>query len=157
MAVNIIVNISNTRTSSRVGKYIRRLVNVIPGEHLIGLEKIIITDDNRDARFKGRVAGLYQPKHQNEKPYIVISYSTLFSDIPAIIRSLPFFFKLTLGSTLFHEIGHHYHHQLKHGITKSNREEFAREYRKKMLGKAFWGWRIIIRPLAMVLRVFTKK
>ena len=134
-----------------------RLLKVIPGEHIIGLEKIIITDDIKDKRFRGGVAGIYQPGHQNEKPFIVINYSVLFSEVPTIIQRLPFYFKLTLGATLFHEIGHHYHHHLKHGITKSNREEFAREYKKKMLAKAFWGWRFMLWPFAMISKNLAKK
>lgn len=156
MSVRIVADLSDSKTSARVNKILGNLLKVIPGEHLVGLESIIIKDDIKDKRIKGRIAGMYQPGYKNKKPFIVINYGTLFSDVPGIIRIIPFYFKLTLASTLYHEIGHHYHHQLKHGVKKSHMEEFVREYRKKMLAKAFWGWRYLLRPLTL-LKVFTKK
>jgi hypothetical protein len=67
--------------------------------------------------------------------------------MPSIFFHLPFLAKFILAGVLYHEIGHHYHLRLTHGVTKNQREDFADEYRKKMLRRTFYWWLLLLRPL----------
>ena len=55
-----------------------------------------------------------------------------------------------LAAVLFHEIGHHYQY-FTHGVSKKTEQNFANNYKKRMLKKAFFWWRLIMLPFAPLI------
>ena len=138
-----------------IEKNIRKLLGVIPKEHLIGLERITIVDEIKDRKAK-RLAGVYEKKNGVRSATIELSVKSIYKGMPKIFFFLPFVAKFTLADVLFHEIGHHYHHNYKHGIGKARKEKFAENYRKEMLKKAFWLWVLIFRPISPLVRYLAR-
>jgi len=132
-------------------KMILKLLDIVPKEHLIGIEKIVIVDEIKLK--KGRkAAGAYKRKNGRDSAMVELSVKSIYKGMPRILFLLPFVAKFSLADVLFHEIGHHYHHKFKHGIGNSRAEKFAEDYRRSMLKKAFWGWAIILRPISPVIK-----
>ena len=127
-------------------RVINKLFKYIPQNHLLGLEKIVISDF-LSGNYKNSAA-LYWRKNDSSPALIEISFYAVFHKKPIVLMLLPFVGKFLLASVLYHEIGHHYHHSLKHGVRKNKSEIFAENYKKEMLKKAFWSWRIFLSPLA---------
>jgi hypothetical protein len=127
-------------------RVVNKLLKFIPQSHLIGIETIAIYDYLRGKNKNN--AALYWRKDNNSPASIEISVWVVFHQKPMVLVFLPFVGKFLLASALYHEIGHHHHHSLKHGVKKKKSEAFAEKYKKEMLKKSFWGWRIFLRPLA---------
>ncbi len=134
----------------------RKLIDVIPKQDLIGLERIIIVEEIKGKR-KSKYAGVYKQRQGYQPSTIELSKNAIFKGMPKIFFLLPFIAKFTLAGVLYHEIGHHYHHKYKHGVAKQKEEAFAEGYNKKMLKKAFWGWRFFLRPLAPFARYLANR
>ena len=138
-----------------INKKISKLLNIIPKEHLIGLEKIIVVYEIKYKK-KQKAAGSYSAQNGWDPAVIELSIKSIYRGMPRILFLFPFVAKFSLANVLFHEIGHHYHHKFKHGINRSKKETFAEEYRKAMLKRAFWGWGIILRPISPLIRWLAK-
>ena len=138
-----------------IEKKVRKLIDVIPKDHIIGLEKIIIVDEIKNNRVKNS-AGIYNKKHELKSASIEISAEAVYRKMPKILFYLPFIAKFTLADILYHEIGHHYHYMYKHGINKNRKESFAENYRKEMLRKAFRVWLIFFRPISPLIKYLSK-
>lgn len=138
-----------------IDKTISNLLDIIPNEHLIGLEKIIVVDEIKYKK-KKNAAGSYSAKNGWDSAIIELSIKSIYKGMPRILFLLPFVAKFSLANVLFHEIGHHYHHKFKHRICKGKKEAFAEDYRKSMLKRAFWGWKIILRPISPLIRWLAK-
>lgn len=138
-----------------VEKKISQLIGVIPKDHIIGLEKIIIVDEIKNKKAKD-AAGIYKKKHGMESASIEISVEAVYRKMPKILFYLPFIAKFTLADVLYHEIGHHYHYKYKHGVNKNRKESFAENYRKEMLKKAFRMWLIFLRPISPLIKYLSK-
>jgi hypothetical protein len=136
-------------------KNIRKLLGVIPKEHLIGLKRITIVDNIKDRKLN-RLAGVYTPQTKSHPAAIELSVESIYKGMPKIFFLLPFVAKFSLADALFHEIGHHYHHNYKHKIDKANKEKFAESYRAEMLKKAFWLWALILRPISPLIRYLAR-
>ncbi len=65
---------------------------------------------------------------------------------------MPFLLRIYIADTLYHEIGHHYNKQLRHGIDRTISEVEAERYKKVMLRKAFPLWRVLLMPLRPLVR-----
>jgi hypothetical protein len=135
-----------------VDNKIRQILSVVPKEHLIGIEKIIVVDEIKTKKGKTEAAATYNRKDGRELASIEISIDAVYHGMPKTFFMLPFIAKFSLASALYHEIGHHYHYSYKHGINKQNKEAFAEKYSSEMLKKAFWGWLIILRPFSPIIR-----
>lgn len=155
MKVNIENNVSKRMFWFNIDKAINNLLNVIPKEHLVGLEKIIVVDDIK-LKKKKKAAGSYRAKIGWDPAVIELSIKSIYKGMPKILFLFPFVAKFSIASVLFHEIGHHHHHKFKHGIGRSKKETFAEDYSKTMLKKAFWGWKIILRPISPLIRWLAK-
>ena len=155
MTVKIKNKLSNKFVVYYTNRIINKLMKFVPQNHLMGLEIIIVS-----YAFSGKdknSAALYRRKNSNSPASIEISFSSVFNKKPMTLLFLPFVGKFLLASTLYHEIGHHQHHSFQHGVTKKKSEEFAEKYKKEILKRAFWGWRIFLRPFAPFARYMAKR
>lgn len=145
-----IENHCETRLPFDVDATIHKLITVVPREHLVGLDIIILVDQVTHKRGKN-AAGIYQQKHGHEPATIQIGLKTIYRGLPRIFPFLPFVNKFLLARTLYHEIGHHYQ-RLVHGVKKKDAEQFAENYSLQMQRKAFYWWRVFLYPLAPIIR-----
>ena len=129
---------------------VRKLLHKIPNEHLLGLAAIILVDQVTHKRNK-KSGGLYLQKKGQDPAKIEIAIDSIYKGVPKFIFFLPFIVKFMLANVLFHEIGHHYMHHT-HGVTKREEENFAEKYRKQMLKRTFFWWRLLLLPLSPLIR-----
>ena len=139
-----------------IEKQIGKLLKVIPKEHLLGLDCIVIVDEIR-GKFGKRPAGTYRRKQGREPAYIEISARHTFGDLPKVLFMIPLIPKLLLAGTLFHEIGHHYQYTFKSRIGKKGWEPFAEKYRKQMFPKLFPVWLFFLRPFNPLIQFMNKR
>jgi hypothetical protein len=139
-----------------IAKTIRKLISMVPKDHLIGLKSIIVVD-TFSSKHQKNASALYWRKNGLDLAFIEISISNLYYGMPSFLFYVPFVAKFMLASALFHEIGHHFHHVFKHGIDKRKKEQSANNYKKEMLKRAFWRWKIIFFPIAPLLKYLLKK
>jgi hypothetical protein len=142
-----------------VDKMIRKLLRHCEPEHLVGLDKIIILDS-----FSGNEKnynGYYYRKHGQRKPTIYLCFNNIFWGKTTLTYCFRFIVRFNLARTLYHEIGHHVHYTLKHGVRKENAEDFANRYQRKMWNQAAPKWRYILYPIHLIIllinRLITKK
>ncbi len=125
---------------------IRKLLLKIPKEHLVGLGAIILVDQVTHKRNQ-KATGLYWQRKGKELAKIELAVPAIYKGMPKFIFYLPFIAKFILANVFFHEIGHHYQHST-HGITNKEGENFADKYRKQMVKKAFFFWRLLLLPIS---------
>jgi len=156
MTVKIENRLSKKVPLFNIERRIKDLIKFVPQGHLIGLRKIIIVDTLLDKQAKNATA-IYRKKNNNDLASIEISFDSLFKGMPKVLFWVPFVAKFTLAAVLYHEIGHHYHYSFKHGINKKKKENFADNYKKEILKKAFWWWRVFLLPIAPIVKYLSKK
>lgn len=140
-----------------IEKLIKRLLGYIPPEHLIGLNKIVILDDVTHGPLNKKGAmGIYRHKEVQQPATIEIAVSVIYRGMPRVLFYMPFVAKFMLANTLYHEIGHHYQ-QFTHGVKKQAWEDFADNYRKEMIRKAFKGWLFLFKPFTPLIRLLSRK
>ena len=133
----------------RICKFLRK----VPPEHLIGLAIVILADvvSHKGSRKRGAL-GIYRQKYQQQPCAIELVPQLIYRGMPRSFFYLPFLADFVLASVLYHEIGHHYHVRFVHGVRKQQREDFANEYRNKMLMRVFRRWLMVLRPLWPLIR-----
>jgi hypothetical protein len=129
-----------------IEELIRKLLIKVPKDHLVGLGTIILVDQVTNKRNQ-KSEGLYWQRKGQELAKIEISVNEIYKGMPRCIFYLPFISKFMLAKVLYHEIGHHYQYST-HGIKNKEYENFAEKYKKQMLKKAFFGWRLFLLPLS---------
>lgn len=112
---------------------------------------IVLVDEATDGRHP-KAAGLYLPASGQRRATIELALNAIYGDTPRALFFLPFVPAFMLASVLYHEIGHHYQQRLTHGVGHKDREVFADRYKKEMLKKSFFWWRIALLPLKPVVR-----
>lgn len=139
-----------------IKRKVNKLIRAIPKEHLIGLEKIIILDEIPNNKRRD-IGGLYRQKQKNQPCSIELSVSVIFKGMPRIFFFFPFIPDFSLADVLYHEIGHHCHKRLTHGIKKEREESFAEKYRSEMVKKRFKWWAPFFIPFSPLIRFLNKK
>ncbi|MFA4828190.1 MAG: hypothetical protein WC855_04550 [Thermodesulfovibrionales bacterium] len=142
------------RIPINIERLVRKLLVKVPEDHLVGLGSIILVDQVTHKRDK-KSEGLYWQRKGQELAKIEIGVNTIYRGMPRFIFYLPFIAKFMLATVLYHEIGHHSQYST-HGITKEEEENFAEKYRKEMLKKAFFLWRLFLLPISPLVRWLTR-
>lgn len=116
---------------------IEKIIEVIPREHLRGVERLRLVDSISDPRLRlqqaNQLPGLYHPRQGTQAAWLEVSASVLLP------RQLPFFkrllprisFKGNLASVIFSLAGQHYYLTLRHSIKKGQIEPSVRAYTEK--------------------------
>jgi hypothetical protein len=137
-----------------IEKLIQKLLIEVPKEHLIGLDAITLVDH---LTYKGnkKSSGLYWPRKGHEQAKIELAVNTIYSSMPRFVFFLPFVAKFMLAAVLYHEIGHHYQY-FTHGVTRKAEQNFADKYKKRMLKKTFFWWRLVMLPLSPLVNLLNR-
>ena len=134
------------RIPINIERLVRKLLVKVPEDHLVGLGSIILVDQVTHKRDK-KSEGLYWQSKGQELAKIEIGVNTIYRAMPRFIFYLPFIAKFMLATVLYHEIGHHVQYST-HGIIKKDAENLAEKYKKEMLKKVFFLWRLFFLPIS---------
>ena len=127
-------------------EHIENVLNFVPTEHRLGLEKLKIVDFIDDPRLrnsptpiKGDLPGLYHPRQGTQGPWMEISAGALLQPTENFGKRwmAKSAFKSNLAGLIFSLVGQHYHLTLKHSVKKQNLEPQIRQYAEKNLRS--WG------------------
>jgi hypothetical protein len=147
-----------------VKRAIERMVGTVPDKYLTGLGSIVLTceDALTGKRARGmtwsrgkkvsaaKARGLYHPEWGSNPAWIELHVDSIFQRYPRYLLRLKLTRELELGSTFFHELGHHIHAQ--HRPEFKEKEDVADTWKRKgqntYLRKRFW----YLFPLVAVIR-----
>jgi len=139
MAIKI-ENLSKTKLPKNTEPKLERILESLPKEHLIGLDRLRIVDQISDPRLlrvpsAAQLPGLYHPRQGTQKAWLEISAGAL---LPAqknfFKRLLPrLSFKANLAAVVFSLVGQHYHLTFKHSLKKGQLEPAVRAYTEKQI------------------------
>jgi hypothetical protein len=147
-----------------VKRAIERMLAVVPEKYLTGLGSIVLTCENaltgkrsrsmtwsRGKKVSAaRALGLYHPRWGSSPAWIELRVDSIFYKSPWLLLKLKMPREVQLGSTFFHELGHHIHAQ--HQPEFKEKEDVAELWKSKgqntYIRKRFWYWS----PLIAVLR-----
>jgi len=105
-------------------KSIEELLQSVPKEQLAGLKNVVLTNAEaltgarkrrwswsrgRKVRHGSQVAGLYHHASKTEPAWVEIFVEKAYAGIPSWALRVSFVRGATLGSVLYHEVGHHIH------------------------------------------------
>ncbi len=115
-------------------KFIIRMIDIVPKEDIIGLDKIIIKKEALKKYQKQNDTALsfyVHDKEKNTNQIEVFINNILNKTIPEYaFKFYPEIGGLLLSEIIYHEIGHHVHFYKRHGIKKKKYEKFAEKYSK---------------------------
>jgi hypothetical protein len=147
----------------------RRLLASVDERHLRGLSAIVLTNRGamNSARRRGKTwsrgrkvqlsncLGLYHPVHRGQEAWIEIFVDQIETQLPGWLGRLSFVREIVLGSTLFHELGHHIHYA--HAPEHRERENVAESWSTKLKRASFRRRHpflcFILPPLLLVSRL----
>ena len=132
-------------------KRVKKLLRIVPKEHILGLDKIVILNEIVDKK-KNPIGGAYRQKANNQPCSVELAMNVIYKGMPGLVLYLPFAATFLLADVLYHEIGHHYYKIYCHGIKKSKQEDFVGEYSKEMLKKKFRFWLYFFLPLTSLIK-----
>ena len=149
-----IIDKTTKRRPLKMSAMIRSLLKMVPSEHMIGLESIVIVDQILDKRKDS--LGQYRKGMESNSSEIWLSLELIFEGMPRMVLSMPFVPKFMLANVLYHEIGHHYRYKT-HGISNASSEDFAEQYKKKLIIKAFKPWLIVLLPFRPLVKYLARR
>lgn len=143
MAVKI-ENQARAKLPRQTKAHLEKLLEVVPREHLRGIERVRLVDTISDPRVRlpqqrNQLPGLYHPKQGTQPAWLEISVEALLpSQKPLLSRLVPrLSLKNNLAAVLFSLIAQHYHLTLRHSVKKGQLEHSIRSYTEKYL--RLWG------------------
>lgn len=146
---------SKIRYSINFEKAIKRLLNVIPKDHLNKLNKVIVMNTSPEKKFSN-AEGLYYSSNNGKPAHIILIANNMFKGFPNwFLRTFPYFTNYFIADVLFHEVGHHYQ-QLTHGIKRRIKENHAEVYSKEMK-RVYFDTLWICKILRIILLIFRKE
>ena len=128
-----------------------RLLHAVPDKYLRGLDCIVLTNAagvsrrdregslrSRDRKIsKSSVRGLYHHGSSRNPPYIELRVDKIISDLNGkflnipLVR-IPLVRELAFGHVLYHELGHHIHHEIRPEYAE--KEDVADDWARKLIG-----------------------
>ena len=147
------------------------VVSAIPSEHLIGIDRVVLTNAgglNRAQRRKKtkhrgktrhsrEALGTYAQPWQGRAAYINLFVDNIIAQCPRAAK-LPPIRNALFADILFHEIGHHIH-KLESPGYRGNREGFADEWRDKLMPlflRRYWYLAPFFRIAFVLVRPFRR-
>lgn len=123
----------------KTNEKVTHVLNSLPREHLIGLERVRVVDGIDHPRIsshqKATIPGLYHPRQGTQRAWIELNVAALLPDGGGFMkRMLPrMAFYNNLTAVLISLIGQHYYLSLRHSVKKNSLESVVREYTTKHL------------------------
>lgn len=163
-----IENRATIKAPTYTEQVIQDAFEVIPREHLRGLNRIVLVDfisphQRIQLPNASQLPGLYHPKMGNEHPYFEIALGVLLPKSEGFMKNLmaKMNFKTNLVSLIYSLQGQHFHLTLSHGVKKGQFESVVRSYMEKYF--TLWrernaGWRAkLFKPFRPMLQKWARK
>jgi len=128
-----------TKLPRKTEDWINRVLEVLPREHLRGLERIKLVEAINDPRVKNLqqadLPGLYHPRQGTKAAWIEVATGVLIPKTkPLMKRIIPrLSFKGNLAAIIYSLAGQHYYLTLRHSIKRGQIEPAVRSYTEKYL------------------------
>jgi hypothetical protein len=140
---------------------VRLLLRFVPPEHLVGLQKVVLTNSEEVGKqIRGKIptegrrikpadcAGLYS------KGRVLLLIDRIFQQYPELCLLVPPFTTYVIGEILYHEIGHHIHRLEQPGY-RANKEAVADQWKEQLLRgflrQRYWYLAKLVRFFSMAL------
>ena len=125
---------------SKTEVWITGILEVIPREHLRGIERIRLVETIFDPRVKNfqrgsELPGLYHPKQGSQPAWLEVATGALIPKAKRFLkRIIPrLSFRGNLAAIIFSLVGQHYYLTLRHSIKRGQIEPAIRAYTEKHL------------------------
>jgi len=128
-----------TKLPRKTEDWINRVLEVLPREHLRGLERIKLVEAINDPRVKNLqqadLPGLYHPRQGTKAAWIEVATGVLIPKTkPLMKRIIPrLSFKGNLAAIIYSLAGQHYYLTLRHSIKRGQIEPAVRSYTERYL------------------------
>jgi hypothetical protein len=148
----------------KAGRAVRRLVDSVDQRHVHGVRSVVLTNlaalgrDQRRRKGKSRgrtftieqVLGRYHPAWKGGEAWIELFVDQIFKNCPGWFTRVPPLREMTLGRTLFHEIGHHIHRTQapEYREKESVADAWVRRLNGRYAREHYW----YLLPVALVLK-----
>lgn len=145
---------------------IEKILDSVPREHLIGLERLRIVDRISDPRLRltasAELPGLYHPRQGPQKAWLEIAAASLLPQHKSFFKRLMprLSFKANLAAVIFSLVGQHYLLTFRHSLKKGQLETAVRAYTEKHMRQ--WNEREhqfrarLFKPLQPTLEKWTR-
>lgn len=161
-------NRATIKTPGDLEKTVTELLQVVPSEHLRGLQRVVFVDQiSLDARLAAAsggnaLPGLYHPKQGVAQPWLEVAVATLLPQDSFFKRfAAKLNFKANLAYLLYSLQAQHYYFTMAHGIKKNQYEGKIKSYADKyheVWRESQSNWRTkLFKPLRPYLEKWAKK
>jgi len=140
--INKIEN-SSTRKKlpARTEEEIRKILSMLPKEHLRGIDRLRLVDSITDPRLRNspknlsQLPGLYHPRQGAQPAWLELALDVLLPQkAPLHKRLLPrLSFRANLAAVIFSLVGQHHYLTLRHSIKRGQLESSIRIYTERQL------------------------
>lgn len=138
MAIKI-ENASSAKLPRRTLENIRKIIESIPREHLLGVDRLRLVDSITDQRLRAQrqVAppGLYHPRQGTQPAWLEISLSAILPTMQPFHKRVlsRLALKSNLAALIFSLAGQHYYLTLRHSVKRNQLEPAVRTYTEQRL------------------------
>ncbi len=117
---------------------IGNILKIVPGDHFVGLSKIVIGSSPVGRKATKEAWGTYHGKREGAKvPFVNVYAKSIYEFHPKWFMILcPFVYTMYLAEVVYHEVGHHYQRVGK-GYKKEEWGNHAERYSKYMLSEYY--------------------
>lgn len=137
LSVKVVTDFKEFRPSFDCKSTVERLLGLTSPKYLSGLDRVVLRDGAEVPRRQmlrerkiGKSLGYYHRRTPERRAWIEMYVDRILDGEPPILLRMKWLRELSLGGTLFHEIGHHIDAQIEphHG----DRERVANQWKKKL-------------------------
>jgi hypothetical protein len=149
---------------------VEKLLSRIPPDYLAGLDKVVLRDKTdltrkerqhrkTQARKSKVILGLYYRQTSKRQARIELFVDEIYRRWPAVLLRIPPLRDVFIGSTLFHEIGHHIHHAVirGHGDPEAAANEWRRKLIRHTMRRHAWYMLPILRLVYRILSLLPRR
>lgn len=168
MAVQVHENFKNYEPPFNVSATVERLLSSVKAPYLTGLGAVVLTNaaaqsSDRTWRRGGRKwqaeesYGVYHRETQNQPPWIEVLIDNLLAEWPPVLLRLSVCQDLVIGTTLYHEIGHHIAAPI--GGTRDREtaaEAWSRKLSRSHFRREYWYLAPAIMPARLTVRTLIR-
>lgn len=165
MAIKIELQ-TEAKLPSNVKQQVSSVLEILPREHLRGIDRVRIVDSINDPRIKvslkTEIPGLYHPRQGTQPAWLEIAANSLLPQQQGFHKRLmsKLSFKSNIAALTISLVGQHYHLTMRHSLKKGQLEPAIRVYTEKHL--KLWsnkqsGWRTrLFKPLQPTFEKWAK-
>ena len=166
---DIVESYRDFQPPGRLRKTVDDLVDAVPPKYLVGLIKIVLTNQaalTRDQRRKKvwsrrkmyRLAeslGSYSRAWKSSPATVWLYVDNIFKAAPSWVSRVPLLRHTIVGTVLYHEIGHHIHavHRPVYDGKENVAEDWSRKLGRQFIRQRYWYLMPVLYPVSYLLNL----